>query len=82
MELEEKVSKEPRAIDLQKFVVHEPVVDVPLPPHRSSRVLRPFERYMDMLIKKVKKIFLMEDKDHSDNPSTFNEVMSDIDFEK
>ena len=35
-----------------------------------------------MLMEKVKKIFLMEDKDHGDNPNTFNETMSDIDFKK
>ena len=35
-----------------------------------------------MLIEKVKKIFLMGDRDHGDDPNTFDEVMSDIDFEK
>ena len=33
-------------------------------------------------MEKVKKIFLIGDKDHSDDLSTFDEVMSDIDFEK
>ena len=82
MELEEKVSEEPRAIDPQKPVVHEPVVDVPLPPRRSSKIFRPSERYMDMLMEKIKKIFFMRDKGHGDDSNTFDEVMSDIDFEK
>ena len=59
MELEEKFSEEPRAIDSQEPIVHEPVVDVPLPPCRSSRVSRPPERYIGMLMKEVKKIFFM-----------------------
>ena len=37
---------------------------------------------MGMLMEEVKKIFLMKDKGHGDDPNTFNEVMSDIDFEK
>ena len=82
MELEEKISKEPRAIDSQEPIVHEPIVDVPLPPHRSSRISRPPERYMDMLTEEVKKIFFMEDRGHGDDPNTFDEVMSDIDFKK
>ena len=82
MELEEKVFEEPRAVDPQEPVVHEPVVDVPLPPHRSSRIFRPPERYMDMLTKEVKKIFLMGDRGHGDDLNTFDEAMSDIDSEK
>ena len=35
-----------------------------------------------MLTEEVKKIFLMEDKGHSDNLNTFNKAMSDIDSEK
>ena len=35
-----------------------------------------------MLIEDIKKIFLMRDRGHSDDPTTFNEMMSDIDFEK
>ena len=35
-----------------------------------------------MLMEEVKKIFLMEDRGHSDNPNTFDEMMSNIDFEK
>ena len=82
MELEEKVSEEPRAIDPQESIVHEPVVDVLLPLRRSSRVFRSFERYMGILTKKVKEIFLIGDRDHTDDPNTFDEMMSDIDFEK
>ena len=35
-----------------------------------------------MLTEKVKKMFLMGDSDHSADPNTFDEAMSDIDFEK
>ena len=82
VELEEKVSKEQRAIDPQEPIIHEPVVDVPQPPRRSSRVFLPSERYMGMLIEKIKKIFLMRDRGHGDDLNIFDEVMSDIDFEK
>ena len=37
---------------------------------------------MGMFTEKVKKIFYMRDKSHDDNPNTFDEAMSDIDFEK
>ena len=33
-------------------------------------------------MKKVKKMLLMGDRGHSDDPNTFDEAMSDIDFEK
>ena len=82
MKLKEKFSEESRAIDPQKSIVHKSVVDVPLPPHRSSRISRPFERYMSMLTEEVKKIFPIEDRGHSDDPNTFDEAMSDIDPEK
>ena len=37
---------------------------------------------MGTLKEDVKKAFLMEDGCHGDDPNTFDEVMSDIDFEK
>ena len=37
---------------------------------------------MGMLKEDVEEVFLMRDRDHGDDPSTFDEVMSDIDFEK
>ena len=37
---------------------------------------------MGMLTEEVKKIFLIGDRGHSDNPNTFDEVMSGIDSEK
>ena len=82
MKLEEKISEEFKAIDPQKPIVHEPVVDVLQPPRRSSRVFRPPERYMSMLTEEVKKIFFMRDRSHGDDSNTFDEVMSDIDSEK
>ena len=80
MELEEKVSEEPRAIDPQEPVVHEPVVDVLLPPYRSIHI--PPERYMGMLTEEIKEIFLMRDRSHSEDPNILDETMSDIDFKK
>ena len=82
MKLEEKISEEPRAIDSQEPIIHEPVVDVPLPCRRPRRIFRPLERYMDMLMEEVNEIFLMGDRDHTNDPNTFDEVMSDIDSEK
>ena len=35
---------------------------------------------MSMFLKEVKKIFLIGDKDHGDDPNIFDETMSDIDF--
>ena len=35
-----------------------------------------------MLMEEVKKIFLMKDKKYGDDPNTFDEMMSDINFEK
>ena len=37
---------------------------------------------MDILTEEVKELFLMRDKDHGDDPNTFDEMMSDINFEK
>ena len=49
-------------MDPQKSIIHESVVDVSLPPRRSSRIFRPPERYMGMLTEEVKKIFFMGDR--------------------
>ena len=82
VELKKKISEEQRAIDPQKPIIHESVVDISLPPHISSRISWPSERYMDMLTEEVNEIFFMGDRDHSDDPNSFDEVMSDIDSEK
>ena len=37
---------------------------------------------MGMLTEEVKKIFFIGDKGHGDDPNTFDEVMSNIDFKK
>ena len=76
IELEEKVSKEQRAVDPQEPII-ELVVNIPPPPRRSSRVSHPPERYMGMLIKDVGEIFLMRDKGHGNDLNTFDEVISD-----
>ena len=49
MELEEKVSEEPRAIDPQKSVVHEPVVDVSEEKMDSSKYI--FLKFYSKIIK-------------------------------
>ena len=38
--------------------------------------------YMDMLKENVEEAFLIGDGGHGDDPSTFGEAMSDIDFKK
>ena len=35
-----------------------------------------------MFQEKIEEVFLMGDKDHLDDPRTYDEVTSDIDFEK
>ena len=82
MKLEEKVSEESRAIDPQESIVHEPVIDVPQPPRRSSRISQSFERYMDVLTEEVRKIFFMGDRGHGDDPNTFDKAISNIDSKK
>ena len=37
---------------------------------------------MDMLIEEVKKIFLMGDRGHDDDPNIFDEAISNIDSKK
>ena len=69
-------------MDPQKFIINELVVDVSLPPHRFSRISRPPERYIGMLMEEVKIIFFMGDKGHGDDPNIFDKMISDIDFEK
>ena len=63
-------------------MIHEPVVDIFSPPHRSSRISCSLERYIGMLIEEVEEMFLMEDKDHDDDPNIFDEAIFDIDSEK
>ena len=69
-------------MDPQEPIIHEPVVDVPPPPHRFNMVFQPPERYMGIFMEKVEKIFFMGDKGHNDDLNTFDEVMSDINFKK
>ena len=58
IKLEEKVSKKHR---VQKSELNnEPVDVIPPPPRRSSRVFRPPERYLGILIEDLGKAFLGE----------------------
>ena len=69
-------------MDPQKSIIHEPIVDVPPPPHRSSRIFHPPKRYMGIYMEKVEKIFFIGDKDYGNDLNIFDEAMSDINFEK
>ena len=82
VELKKKVSDEQRAIDSQKSIIHELVVVIPPSPLRSSRIFHPPEGYMNMLTKKVEKIFFMGDKGHEDDLNIFDEAMSDFNLKK
>ena len=69
-------------MDPREPIINELVVDVPPPSCRSSRISQPLKRYMGMLMEEVKKMFLMGDRNHRNDPNTFDEVRSDIDFKK
>ena len=80
IELEKKISDEHRD---QESKLNNELVDVILPPpHRSSRISYPPERYLGMLAEDVEKIFLIGDKAHGDDLKTYDEAMSDIDSKK
>ena len=80
--LEEKVSKERRALKPEEPIQSEPIHTFLTPPHKSSRVFYPFERYLGITSKDVEKIFSTKNRIHGDDPKTYNEVISDINFEK
>ena len=82
IELEQKIFEEHRAVEPVESVNIEPVVVVPSPPCRSSRVSHPSERYLNILTKNVEKIFLIGDKSHGDDLKIYDEAISDIDSEK
>ena len=69
IQLKENIFEEQRAI--------EPVE--PIPPHRSSRIIRFPKRCIGMLTEDIEKIFLMDDVDHINDPKIYDEGMSDID---
>ena len=58
------------------------MINVLPPPHRSGRISHPPERYMGILKEDVEKSFFVEDGGHDNDLSTFDEMMSDIDFKK
>ena len=60
----------------------EPIRTLHPPPRRSERVSHPPERYLGIISEKVKKIFLIDNGAHGDDPKTYNEKISDIDSEK
>ena len=55
---------------------------LPPPPHRSSRIFHPPERYFGTISEDVKKMFLIGNGVHGDDPKIYDEVISDIDSEK
>ena len=69
----------------QRVIDHlepEPKDIVPLLSRRSNRIFHSHEIYIDMIMENVKKIFLVGDRKHRDDPKIYNEEMSDINFEK
>ena len=52
------------------------------PPRRSGRLSHLLERYLGIFQEKIEKVFLVGDKDHIDDPRTYDETISDIDSEK
>ena len=72
IQLEKSISEEQRVIEPKE----------PIPPRRSSTITCPSERYMGMLEEDMEEIFFMDDMDHVDDPKTYDETMSDINFEK
>ncbi len=82
IELEEKVSEKQRVIDPIEPISTEPVHDVPQPPRRSSRVSHPPDRYLGILEEDTEKMFLEGDRDHTQDPKTYDEAIFDINSEK
>ena len=70
-----KISLKSNELDPQK-AIHNKLV-VPPRPRRSSRIFHHPERFMD-----IEEAFLMGNRGHGDDPSTFDKAMFDIDFEK
>ena len=80
IELKKKVFEEYRVQKSESS--HEPVDVVPLPPHRSSRISHPSEKYLDIFTEDLEKIFFMGERDIRNDPKTSDEAMLNIDSEK
>ena len=50
--------------------------------HKSTRTFYPPKIYLGIIIEDVKKMFLTSNGVYGDDPKTYDEAMSDIDFEK
>ena len=59
-----------------------PIHSLPPPSRRSKRVFHPPERYLGTISEEVKKMFLVGNGVHGDDPKTYNKVISDINSEK
>ena len=59
-----------------------PIHASPPPPYRYSRIFYPSKRYLGIITEDVKKIFLIKNWIYGDNPKTYSETISDIDFKK
>ena len=55
---------------------------IPPPSHKSSRISRPPERYLGILIEDLEEAFLVRDRDIRNDPKIDDEVMLDVDSEK
>ena len=77
-----RVSKEQQVGDLIVSIQSDPVSVGPLPPHRSNKISHLYERYFGMLSEDIEEVFLVGDGDYGNDPSTIDEMMFDINFEK
>ena len=59
-----------------------PIHTLPPLPRRSERIFRPLERYLGTISEDIEKMFLIGNGVYGDDPKIYNEVISDIDFEK
>ena len=82
IKLNENVSQEQWAKEPEEPNQLELVLTQPLPPHRSTRVSHPLERYLGTIQEKVEKILLTKNGAHGDDSKTYDKAISDIDSEK
>ena len=80
--LEEKVFEEQRALKPDEPIQSELIHTLPPPPHKSSRISHPLDRYLGIISEDVEKIFFIENEIHGDDPETYNKTISDIDSKK
>ena len=65
-----------------KPIQSKPMLAPPPPPHKFSKIFCLPEMFLDIISENVEKIFFTENEVHRDDPKTYSEVISDINFEK